>query len=69
MLERKVETCRYDLGIMAVRLLFHIPSQLQCSVLYDGYTDLQGHSEASEVGGRVAEDFTRNSNVKNLPDV
>ena len=58
MLERKVETCRYDLGIMAVRLLFHIPSQLQCSVLYGDYTDLQGHSEASEVGRRVAEDFT-----------
>ena len=53
MLERKVETCRYDFGIMAVRLLFHIPSQLQCSVLYGDYTDLQGHSEASEVGGRI----------------
>ena len=36
---------------MAVDLLFHTPSQLQGSVLYGDYTDLQGHSEASEVGG------------------
>jgi hypothetical protein len=31
---RKVETCRYDLSTMAVGFLFHIPSQLQGSVLH-----------------------------------
>ena len=41
----------HHLGTMAVGLLFHIPSQLQCSVLYGDYTDLQRHSESSEVGG------------------
>ena len=70
MLERKVVTCRYDLSTMAVGLLFHIPSQLQGSVLYGDSTDLRGRNEVSEVGGR-SEDFTCNLNfkVKNLPDV
>ena len=55
---------------MAVGFLFHIPSQLQGSVLYGDCTDLQDRSEVSEVGGR-SEDFTSNLNfnVKNLPDV
>jgi hypothetical protein len=60
---------------MAVDLLFHTPSQLQGSVLYGDYTDLQGHCEASEVGGggggRLSEHFTSNLNfnVKNLSEV
>jgi hypothetical protein len=62
MLKRKVETCRYHLSSMAVGLRFHIPSQLQGSVLYGDYTDLQGRSKASEVGwvggGGGAEDLT-----------
>jgi hypothetical protein len=45
MLERKVETCQYDLITMAVGLFFHILSQLQGSVLYGDCTDLQGRSE------------------------
>jgi hypothetical protein len=72
MLERKVDTCRYDLSTMTVglQLLFHIPSQLQGSALYGDSTDLRGRNEVSEVGGR-SEDFTcnLNFNVKNLPDV
>ena len=50
MMKRKVETCRHDLSTMAVGFLFYIPSQLQDSVLYGDYTDLQGRSKASEVG-------------------
>jgi hypothetical protein len=52
MLKRKVETCRHDLGTMAVGFLFHIglPSQLQGSMLYGDYTDLQGRGKASQVG-------------------
>jgi hypothetical protein len=71
----KVETYRYDLSTMAVGLLLYIPSQLQGSVLYGDYTDLQGCSKASEVGGGggggLSEDFTwnLNFNVKNLSEV
>jgi hypothetical protein len=61
MLKRKVETCRHDLSTMAVGFLFHIPSHLQGSVLYGDYTDHQGHSKVSVVGGGgggLSEDFT-----------
>jgi hypothetical protein len=64
MLKRKVETCRYDLSTMAGGLLFHIPSQLQGSVLYSDYTDLHGRSKASVIG-----EFYLKFNVKNLPEV
>jgi hypothetical protein len=51
MLKRKLETCQYDLSTMAVGLLFHIPTQLQGSVLYGDFTDLQRRSMLGGGGG------------------